>query len=173
MSEINEIFGVQDEYIREQQNNGQNSVGDNAVENILERSAYTILVIGIFASIVTGAGVGIENEAWQGWLVFFGGSISSFLIWARLMIHVNISNNVRQIKHELKKRNNVKEVPSLKKGDVITIPEFGDCKFEGVWDDKYAFYPLESTDLPKSPYLVNGEKPYLLIPQNKLLEIIG
>ena len=60
----------------------------------------------------------------------------------------------------------------LKKGDKVTIAEYGTCTFEGVWEGKYAFYPENKTDLPNSPYLVNDVEPYLLIPMNKLTSVI-
>ena len=61
---------------------------------------------------------------------------------------------------------------NLKKGDKVTIAEYGTCTFEGVWQGKYAFYPEDKTELPKSPYLVDDVEPYLLIPQNKLGNLI-
>ncbi len=61
---------------------------------------------------------------------------------------------------------------NLKKGDKVTIAEYGTCTFEGVWQGKYAFYPLDTSDLPKSPYLVNDVEPYLLIPADKLGNLI-
>lgn len=61
---------------------------------------------------------------------------------------------------------------NLKKGDLVTIAKFGTCRFEGIWQGKYAFYPENSAELPKSPYLVNDVEPYLLIPANKLETLI-
>lgn len=60
----------------------------------------------------------------------------------------------------------------LKKGDKVTIVEYGTCIFEGVWQGQYAFYPENKTDLPKSLYLVDDEEPYLLIPYDKLEKLI-
>lgn len=60
----------------------------------------------------------------------------------------------------------------LHKGDKVTIAQYGTCLFEGVWEGKYAFYPENKIDLPKSPYLVNDVEPYLLIPKNKLNSVI-
>lgn len=60
----------------------------------------------------------------------------------------------------------------LKKGDKVTIADYGTCTFEGVWEGKYAFYPENKTDLPSSPYLINDVEPYLLIPQTKLTSMI-
>lgn len=61
---------------------------------------------------------------------------------------------------------------NLKKGDKVSVQEYGVCTFEGIWQGKYAFYPEITEDLPKSPYLVNDSEPYLLIPQNKLDKLI-
>lgn len=61
---------------------------------------------------------------------------------------------------------------NLKKGDMVTIAEFGTCRFEGIWQGKYAFYPENSANLPYSPFLVNDMEPYLLIPANKLGSLI-
>ena len=69
----------------------------------------------------------------------------------------------------------VKTMPfsgNLKKGDLVTIVKFGTCRSEGIWQGKYAFYPESSKELPNSPYLVNDMEPYLLIPANKLGELI-
>ena len=40
-----------------------------------------------------------------GLAIIVGGIIYSVISWAILMVIANISNNIRQIKHELKKRN--------------------------------------------------------------------
>lgn len=60
----------------------------------------------------------------------------------------------------------------LKKGDKVSIAEYGICTFEGMWEGKYAFYPENNTDLPLSAYLVNDVEPYLLIPKNKLTSVL-
>lgn len=62
---------------------------------------------------------------------------------------------------------------NLKKGDLVTITKFGTCRFKGIWQGKYAFYPESITDLPESPYLVNDVEPYILIPGNELGDIIN
>lgn len=61
---------------------------------------------------------------------------------------------------------------NLKKGDKVSIVEYGTCSFEGIYQGKYAFYPENTNDLPNSPFLVNDVKPYLLIPRNKLGSVI-
>lgn len=61
---------------------------------------------------------------------------------------------------------------NFKKGEKVTITEYGICTFEGVWEGKYAFYPENKTNLPNSPYLVKDVEPYLLIPKNKLTSVI-
>ena len=58
---------------------------------------------------------------------------------------------------------------NFKKGEKVTIIEYGICTFEGVWEGKYAFYPENKTNLPNSPYLVKDVEPYLLIPKNRAL----
>lgn len=82
------------------------TLGDNAAETVLSIVAYAILVLGILASIITGYTVGshgYHNEG-RGFLIFIGGTISSIITWAACMVIVNISNNVRQIKNELRKK---------------------------------------------------------------------
>lgn len=61
---------------------------------------------------------------------------------------------------------------NLKKGDKVSIVEYGTCTFEGIYQGKYVFYPENNIDLPNSPFLVNDVEPYLLIPKNKLDSII-
>lgn len=60
----------------------------------------------------------------------------------------------------------------LNKGDKVTIIGYGTCTFEGLWEGKYAFYPVNTKNLPSSPYLVRDVEPYLLIPENKLTSVI-
>lgn len=78
-------------------------IGDNAAEAVLSIVAYAILIIGILASISVGIAVGSHgysnDEA--GFAIAIGGSILSIIAWAGCMVTVNISNNLRQIKHIL------------------------------------------------------------------------
>lgn len=87
--------------------NKPSSVGDNAAELVLSFVAYAILILGILGSLITAFTVGTHgyhNEA-SGFLIFIGGTITSVITWAACMVVVNISNNIRQIKHELRKTN--------------------------------------------------------------------
>ncbi len=81
---------------------------DNAAKKVLKFFAYTWLVFGILASLIIGgilAGAR-TNSFWDPDLnlgvflgVFLGGLFLSFLSW----VFVDMSNNLRQIKDELKK----------------------------------------------------------------------
>lgn len=81
-------------------------IGDNIAEKVLAIVAYIILFGGIIFSII--AGVELLNnpyvDKWLGLIYLIGGCIASLIIWASLMVTVNISNNLRQIKHELRER---------------------------------------------------------------------
>ncbi|MDE5856763.1 MAG: hypothetical protein K2H32_00140, partial [Muribaculaceae bacterium] len=85
--------------------NDTSSIGDNSAETILAIVAYLISAIGVIASIVAGYilinGFDEDHLKMIGWVVLIGGIIVSLIIWASLMILVNISNNIRHIKHEL------------------------------------------------------------------------
>ena len=70
---------------------------------------------------------------------------------------------LRSETEELPEENSV--ISNLKKGEKVTIADYGICTFEGVWSGKYAFYPENKTELPSSPYLINDVEPYLLIPK--------
>lgn len=80
------------------------SVGDNPAEAILSFIAYTILILGIIGSEIVGGLMIWADYEWGkiGWIVLIGGVFASLIIWASLMILINISNNIRQIKHELR-----------------------------------------------------------------------
>lgn len=84
------------------------NVGDNAAEAVLSFIAYTILVLGIAFSVLIGWLLMMDRNSWDnkiGTVLFIGGPIVSIITWASCMILVNISNNVRQIKHELRDMN--------------------------------------------------------------------
>lgn len=85
--------------------NDTSSIGDNSAETILAIVAYLISAIGVIASIIAGYilinGFDEDHLNMIGWVVLVGGIIVSLIIWASLMILVNISNNIRHIKHEL------------------------------------------------------------------------
>lgn len=84
------------------------SLGNNAAESILASFSYTLLVIGVIAAITTGVIVS-EESALLSWLCFFGISIFAIILWASLMVIVNISNNLRQIKKHLQGRQQTKK----------------------------------------------------------------
>lgn len=77
------------------------SVGDNDAESILSFVAYGVLTIGLFVSVVLGIYVGKHGEAGDGWKLFFGMAFTCAVVWAGSMILINISNNLRCIKHLL------------------------------------------------------------------------
>lgn len=80
------------------------TVGDNPAEAILSFIAYAILILGIIGSVIVGGLMIWADYEWSkiGWIVLIGGVFASFIIWASLMIIINISNNIRQIKYELR-----------------------------------------------------------------------
>lgn len=78
--------------------------GDNPAEAVLSSVAYIILIIGILVSVGIGLLLIMDNyeeDRKLGWIILIGGLVSSIIVWASLMILINISNNVRQIKYEL------------------------------------------------------------------------
>lgn len=85
-------------------------LGDNHAENILSTIAYAVLALGGLLAIVAlvvctaMAGKFLDNYFTGFILGIIGGAVVFAIyavIWAQLMIMVNISNNVRQIKHRL------------------------------------------------------------------------
>lgn len=77
--------------------------GDNSAESVLKATAYAILIIGIIASVI---GMYILGSGWDGnplaaFSVLCGGTAFATVIWASLMVVVNISTNIRAIKHRL------------------------------------------------------------------------
>lgn len=93
----------QDSNTEIQQYHNYSTVGDNLAETILAFIAYTILILGVIVSIISGGLLIIYNYEWDnkiGWAILIGGTFLSIVTWASLMILVNISNNIRQIKHE-------------------------------------------------------------------------
>lgn len=85
---------------------GITSRGDNVAETVLSIVAYVVLVVGIIISIGVGytIGSGYFGKPLLGFVYFVVGTILSFILWAGLMVTVNISINIRQIKHELRNR---------------------------------------------------------------------
>lgn len=87
------------------QSSDYSSIGDNPAEAILSFIAYGILILGILVSLICGGLLIIDNYKWDnivGWAILIGGLILSLIVWASLMILINISNNVRQIKYEIR-----------------------------------------------------------------------
>lgn len=80
-------------------------LGDNAAESVVTFVAYLTLILGIFGSLIWGV-ILMDHRATYatGWFVLIGGTLSSFITWAFLIVIANISNNIRQIKHELRNR---------------------------------------------------------------------
>lgn len=83
------------------------STGNNSAESILTAVAYIILLLGIFASVICGIIVltmgnrfGV-NATLLSALIAIVGSFASVLSWAMFMISINISTNIRHIKHLL------------------------------------------------------------------------
>lgn len=86
-----------------QQYHNYSTVGDNLAETILAFIAYAILILGVIVSVIAGGLLITDNYEWDnkiGWAILIGGTFLSMVTWASLMILVNISNNIRQIKHE-------------------------------------------------------------------------
>lgn len=75
--------------------------GDNNAESILSFVAYTVLVFGLFISIILSCYVGHKGKALDGWKLFLGMAFGCSIVWAGSMILINISNNIRSIKHLL------------------------------------------------------------------------
>lgn len=92
--------------------NTPSSAGDNAAESILSFVAKTILVLGIVGSFISAVIYTAEynSNGAAFFIIFIGGSVSSIITWAACMVVVNISNNIRQIKNELYKLNDKKEM---------------------------------------------------------------
>lgn len=93
------------------ESNRTSSIGDNSAETILAIVAYLISAIGVIASIIAGYILinGFDDEYFSliGWAVLVGGIVISLIIWASLMILINISNNIRIIKHELQEERTI------------------------------------------------------------------
>lgn len=119
MSDINEFQGVtnqpetDEQGLYEPQEYNEESagflgvMGDNAAEKILCIVAYAILAIGLILTVIYAVIVGSmygQYTTLMGWMIFFGGTIYTVIAWASLMVYLNISTNIREIKHELRRR---------------------------------------------------------------------
>lgn len=81
------------------------SRGNNIAETVLTVLAYIVLVVGIIVSLVIGIGALVtDGDSGKGWLFMFGGILLTLVMWASIMITVNISVNLRQIKQYLRDR---------------------------------------------------------------------
>lgn len=84
-----------------------NGVGDNsAAESIITIVAYIMLIFGCIGSIIYGVELADSYMTDDIALpVVIGGVCLSVVTWAFLMVVANVSNNIRQIKHELRRMN--------------------------------------------------------------------
>lgn len=105
MSEIEDAFGFNDKPAESQVEKYPNELGDNNAETVISTFAYVALVLGCLVSLIYGISLMERSTQELGLAVIVGGMIYSVFSWAILMVIANISNNIRQIKHELKKRN--------------------------------------------------------------------
>lgn len=86
--------------------NETTALGDNAAEKIIAILAYILLIGGCIGAVISGSiMMGNYRTEGAGVIVLIGGVLSSIISWAFLMVVANISNNIRQIKHELQKKN--------------------------------------------------------------------
>lgn len=108
-NEINNALGVNEPENPNSNDNSQNNhqqSGDNYAELILTLLAYAILCIGILVALFTGVRIGSGySQGGLGFMYFLGISIVSIISWAVCMVIVNISTNIRHIKHSIKKDN--------------------------------------------------------------------
>lgn len=119
MEDINSVLGVKSEEAPKQESTLKNdespkqeksvldqepidlSVGDNSAESVLSYVSYTILILGLLVSCIMGYYVGHEGKTKDGWNLFLFMSFFCVVTWAISMLLVNISNNLRTIKHLL------------------------------------------------------------------------
>lgn len=78
--------------------------GDNKAEKIVTIFNNIYLVCGLIGCVIGGISVLSDGEDW-GALVLLGGPFVVICQWALVKVFVNISTNIRRIKHELKKQN--------------------------------------------------------------------
>ena len=82
----------------------QLNIGNHSAESILSFFAYFTLIVGILGSIGGGVMLINDNETAAGWYVLIGGPIFSLLCWATMLVLVNISNNIKEIKHNTQQK---------------------------------------------------------------------
>lgn len=80
--------------------------GDNSAEKVISAVAYCTLIIGIIASVIVFAFMFGNRQTQVLAIIYLAvGLLFSFITWASMMVTANISNNIRQIKWELRLRN--------------------------------------------------------------------
>jgi hypothetical protein len=107
MSEIDDALGLNDtpsgEINEAKYSHAPKGLGDNSAEKVIVVVANIVLILGCLISIIGGIEMaGHHSTEGAGFALLFGGTISSVITWALLMVLANISNNIRQIKHLLK-----------------------------------------------------------------------
>lgn len=101
MSEIEDALGLNNKPVEKK----AKELGDNNAEKFITVFAYLSLVLGCLMSIIYGRILMDDRSTEElGFAVLVSGIVASIASWAFLMVISNISNNIRQIKHELKKR---------------------------------------------------------------------
>lgn len=110
MNSVEDALGLNDQPSKvdneAKYNSPQSGLGDNSAESVIAVVAYVTLVLGILGSLIYGI-VLMDHKSTtpMGWCILIGGTLSSIITWAFLMVIANISNNIRQIKYELRKKN--------------------------------------------------------------------
>lgn len=102
MSEIEDKLGFNEK----PEEKRTKELGDNNAEKIISIFAYVTLVLGCLVSFIYGISLmGHYLTEVLGLVVIIVGVVGSIISWSLLMVVANISNNIRQIKYELKKKN--------------------------------------------------------------------
>ena len=105
MNSIDDALGLNDQPVKADYSNPQSGLGDNAAEKVISIVAYVTLILGILGSLIWGVDLMDRSSTTaMGWGVLIGGVLTSIISWAFLMVVANISNNIRQIKYELRKK---------------------------------------------------------------------
>lgn len=112
MKEIDNAFSFNErpsgEANEKKYKNAEKGLGDNAAEKVISGVANVNLIFGILGSLIACMIIFYKFEHPLDILgigVLFGGVFCSVVIWARTMVIANISNNIRQIKYEVRKLN--------------------------------------------------------------------
>ena len=75
--------------------------GNNPAEKVISTMAIVLLVIGFLVSIIGFVAATVNENFFLGLLVLVLGGLYTVIVWAALMITVNISVNIRSIKQML------------------------------------------------------------------------